>query len=93
MNGSRSVETTLNGDGSASEGILEAIAGVEETDPIDLTPPLYSVVDPEALDVVVQSLGGRSGWIEFDYRGYQVTVDGAGGVSVHLADGDETGSS
>lgn len=93
MNGSRSVETTLNGDVSASEGILETIAGVEGADPIELTPPLYSVVDPEALDTVVESLGGRSGWIEFDYRGYQVTVDCAGGVSVHLTDTNETGDS
>ena len=93
MNGSRSVETTLNGDVSASDGILETIAGVEGVDPIELTPPLYSVVDPEALDAVIESLGGRAGWIEFDYRGYQVTINGAGGVSVHLADTDETGSS
>lgn len=93
MKRSRSVETSLNGDVSASEGILETIAGVEGADLIELTPPLYSVVDPEALDAVVESLGGRSGWIEFDYRGYQVTVDGAGGVSVHLVDADETSGS
>ncbi|WP_336343504.1 HalOD1 output domain-containing protein [Halalkalicoccus ordinarius] len=90
MKRSRSVETTLTEDVNASERILRTIAGVEGMDPIELTPPLYSVVDPEALDAFVESLGERSGWIEFDYRGYQVTVDGAGGVSVHLVDADET---
>lgn len=90
MKRSRSVETTLAEDVSASEVILRTIAAVEGADPTDLAPPLYSVVDPEALDAVIESLGGRSGWIEFDYRGYQVTVDAAGDVNVHLADTDET---
>lgn len=93
MKRSRSVETTLAGDVGASEGILRAIAAVEGADPTELTPPLYSVVDPEALDAVVESLSGTAGWIEFDYRGYQVTVDGAGGVGVHPTDAGGTGGS
>lgn len=93
MKRSRSVETTLAGDVSASEVILRTIAAVEGADPTDLTPPLYSVVDPEALDAVVESLGGTPGWVEFGYRGYQVTVDGAGDVGVHPADADEKGGS
>lgn len=82
MNPDRTVDTTLSGDTTASEGVLDAVAAAERTDPIDLTPPLYSVVDPEALDALVGSLRGDEGWIEFVYRGYLVAVDGAGGVRV-----------
>jgi hypothetical protein len=74
MNGSRTADVPLRGDLTASEVVLEAVAAVERTDPIDLTPPLYTAVDPEALDAVVAFLD-RSGRIEFDYRGHRVTVD------------------
>lgn len=82
MGTSRAIEITLCGETTASEGILDAVAAAERVDPIDLTPPLYSVVDPDALDGFVRSLADETGWIEFVYRGHLVTVDGAGGVRV-----------
>lgn len=82
MDREEAVEFTVSGDTTASEGVLSAVATAERADPIDLTPPLYSVVDPEALDALVRSLNGEAGWIEFVYRGKLVTVDGAGGVRV-----------
>lgn len=78
MNSSRATDITLDGDLTASEGVLEAVAAAERANPIDLSPPLYAVVDPDALDAVVESLHERSGWIEFAYRGHRVTVDGSG---------------
>lgn len=74
------IEVTIAEEASASEEVLEAIAAAEDTDPIGLAPPLYSAVDPEALDALARSMEDRSAWIEFVYQGYLVTVDGSGGV-------------
>lgn len=82
MNLEQGVEFTVSEGSTASETVLDAVAAVERTDPNDLTPPLYSVVDPEALDAFVESLNGRAGRVEFVYRGHLVTVGGSGVISV-----------
>lgn len=82
MNLEQGVEFTVSGGATASETVLDAVAAAERTNASDLTPPLYSVVDPEALDAFVESLGDRTGWVEFVYRGHMVTVDGSGVISV-----------
>lgn len=61
MNLEQGVEFTVSEGSTASETVLDAVAAVERADPNDLTPPLYSVVDPEALDAFVESLNGRRG--------------------------------
>ena len=72
------VERPIDEREGASGGVVEAIAAVEGTDPVDLTTErnivLYEHVDPEALDRVV--LGGRGGNVEigFAVEGYQVSV-------------------
>lgn len=82
MNLEQGVEFTVSEGSTASETVLNAVAAAERTDPNDLTPPLYSVVDPEALDAFVESLNDRAGWVEFVYRGHLVTVGGSGAISV-----------
>lgn len=56
-----------------SIGIVRAVAVLENTDPMEL-PPLYQVLDPEALDALVESNPGPPKRIEFDYYGYEVIV-------------------
>lgn len=53
--------------------VVERIARREGVDPLDL-PPLYSAIDPDILEAVVdqESAGGK---ITFGYCGYEVTVD------------------
>lgn len=82
MNSEQGVEFTVPGGATASETVLDAVAATERTSPSDIVPPLYSVVDPEALDALVESLEGRTGWIEFVYREHLVTVDGSGVISI-----------
>lgn len=82
MNLEQGVELTVSGGATASETVLDAVAAAERTNPSDLAPPLYSVVDPEALDVLVESLSDRTGWVEFVYRGHRVTIDGSGVIDV-----------
>ena len=66
--------------------IAREIAAREETDPTTLEPPLYEVVDVEALETLLgaRELGtaGFEGRISFDYREYTVTVEHTGEVSV-----------
>ncbi|WP_254810545.1 HalOD1 output domain-containing protein [Natronosalvus amylolyticus] len=49
--------------------IVERVAEIEEQDSLDL-PPLYDSVDPDALDRLAESSK-----IQFEYLGYNITVD------------------
>lgn len=66
------------GGASLSEVVLQKVAEREEVPPSELNPPLYDVIDPEALDSVFR---GSTGHISFEYHGYAVTVDCSGNVS------------
>lgn len=56
--------------------IVEEIAEREDCDPLELSPPLYSAVDPNAADALFDSLDASrsTGHIEFTYLGYEITV-------------------
>lgn len=58
---------------SVSECLVEALAAHEGIDAAGLDPPVYDVVDPEALDAVFRR-GSVDGRIEFTFQGYQVVV-------------------
>ncbi|ELY90756.1 HalOD1 output domain-containing protein [Natrialba taiwanensis] len=74
--------------------ILQQIATAEGVEPTELEPPLYNVIDPDALDALVQSMADRTNTdfetqtkparskIEFTYCGYTVRVDETGRVDV-----------
>lgn len=59
--------------------VVTAIADQEGIDPTDLDPPLYEVVDPEALNRLFADTTGR---VSFEYHGYLVTVDAEGSVTL-----------
>ena len=64
-----------------SVAVVCEIADREGVDPTALQPPLWNVVDPEAMDRLV---GGETGdcSIRFQYLDYEICVDGASGVTV-----------
>lgn len=64
---------------SRSTVVIETIAEREGVDPVDLREPLYEVIDPEALDAIVQSGDVR---VTFDYHGYSISVSQTDGVEV-----------
>lgn len=80
---------------SLSDGVITAISTISDSDPVsDALPgtetdkaldPLYTVVDPEALDSVFRSADDdtarTSGQVTFPYHGYEVTVHSEGRVS------------
>lgn len=71
--------------GVATE-IVERIATREGVDPVELEPPLYEVIDPDALDALVDGRRGRPDrsyvLVNFTYNGYAVTVSGGQDVTV-----------
>lgn len=70
---------------TASERVVSAVADSTGTDPLSLD-PLYEVVDPDALDALIepsQPRPDRSGpRISFTYCGCDVVVSAGRGVQV-----------
>ncbi|OAQ52985.1 hypothetical protein HTG_09145 [Natrinema mahii] len=66
---------------SISLRVIDALADATNTDARELE-PLYDVVDPEALDQLVQSGSGADVRVEFEYHGMLVEVRGDGTVTV-----------
>ena len=61
---------------------------MEDVSPEELSPPLGTVIDAEALDRLVNSMGpstATAGEITFEYRGYtiQLRKESEIGISVH----------
>lgn len=69
-----------------SIAIVEKVAALEGTDLTEL-PPLYEVVDPEALDELVESADPESAdfEVEFPYCGHEVTVSTDGEIDIEKA--------
>ncbi|SEQ56631.1 HalOD1 output domain-containing protein [Natrinema salaciae] len=68
-----------------SEEVVTAVATAFDTSPLDLTPPLYDRVDPEALDSLVRS-GPNELRVQFRYNGCAVSIDGRGRTEVSPID-------
>lgn len=71
---------------SITRQIVERVAAAEGVSPTDLESPLYSVVDPDALETLCrQHPGGTAGSdfeVRFTYAGYRVRVTGRDDVEV-----------
>lgn len=65
---------------SRSRAVVEALAEQEGVEPRALDPPLYEVVNPDALDTLFWTDEGAPGAVTFMYNGYRVVVDSAGTV-------------
>ncbi len=79
-------------DKSISTVIAETIARHKDVDPVDLD-PLYTTIDPEALDALFAPLNNgkarASGQIRFTHAGYKVTVTSDRTVDVKPIDEEE----
>ncbi|RKD93354.1 HalOD1 output domain-containing protein [Halopiger aswanensis] len=87
---------TVADDESLTVQLVQAIADAADVDPVDLSPPLYDVVDPEALEALFAPTDGgttRRGRIEFSYAAYRVTVSVAGGsehqITIAVSEADD----
>lgn len=69
-------------DGSLSTSVVTAVSQVTGDDPTEID-PLYEVIDPDALDRLVDSLGDDAdGQVTFTLNGCAVTVTGDGAIAV-----------
>lgn len=75
-------------DESLSDAVVSAVASASGLDPVPATgadgpvlPPLYSAVDPEALDGIFGP-GPTDGSVHFTYHRFDVTARGTGEVVV-----------
>lgn len=81
---------------SPSEKVVRTVADAEGEDPGELDPPLFDVVDPDALDSIFESVDGvdrGTGTIRFQYLGYRVTVLADSSVSIQGQTSSATDSS
>lgn len=69
-----------------SLAVVEAVTAETERDPLDLD-PLYTQIDPDALDTLVASATDNVR-IGFTYEGCDVVVEGSGDISVTPATED-----
>lgn len=60
--------------------VIESLAAVLETDPLELEPPLFSVIDPTALDRLFRP--ETTGRVVFEYGEHTVEVTSDGTVSI-----------
>ncbi len=72
--------------GNVTEDVVEIIADIEGIDPTELTPPLYSVIDPDALNSLFQSSASDdlspSVCVSFQYCGYEVHIESDGELTI-----------
>lgn len=70
--------------------VVEEIARHKGIPPVQLHPPLYSVIDPDALDAVLADGASRDGslplTVSFEYDGCVVHVDSTRDVEVVPSD-------
>lgn len=70
-----------------SSKVVEAIARREGISATEQSPPLYNVVDTDALDALLSknsTLENRSIEVSFEYQGYDVSVESGDVVEVSL---------
>ncbi|HMB49198.1 HalOD1 output domain-containing protein [Natronoarchaeum rubrum] len=62
--------------------IIDAVAEAEGVEPAALDPPLAQVLDPDALETLVEDTTASELEIRFTYRDHEVVVDGSGRVRI-----------
>ncbi len=62
--------------------IVDAVAEAEGVEPVTLEPPLAGVVDPDAVETLIEDPTASDLEIQFAYRGHDVVVDESGRVQV-----------
>lgn len=69
----RKATADVSGERGIFHTVIEAIADAEGVNPTELSPPLYEVIDPDALENLFTS-GLTSGKVVFNYNRCEVSV-------------------
>ncbi len=57
-----------------TDAVVQAVATVEGVEPVDLDIPLFTVIDPDALDSLFESPSDDLG-VTFRYHGHEIELD------------------
>ncbi|GAB7019461.1 HalOD1 output domain-containing protein [Halostagnicola bangensis] len=71
--------------------VIKQVAAHEGIDPVDVSPPLHSVIDTSALDSLFEPANdghSRTGRVSFDYRGHTVVVEQNDRVEIGISEND-----
>lgn len=75
------VQTEIPEERSISQVVIEAVAEAKGIRPVELSPPLYEAIDPEALDrIFADAL--TIGKVVFNYNSCEISVVSDGYVDV-----------
>jgi len=66
---------------SISDQIIREVAAKEGVDPVELTPPLFAVIEPDALDSLFGNPDSRPA-ISFTWQGYTISVGSEWQISI-----------
>lgn len=64
--------------------VITTVAERKGIDPIDLTPPLHSAIDPDALEALFSERDNGFVHVEFTYAGVDVTIEGEENVEIEI---------
>jgi hypothetical protein len=73
-------------EGSICETVVNTVADARGVDPLNLEPPLYEAIDPDALERIATA---HDSSVAFTMAGYRVIVHGSDRVVVCSEDGSE----
>lgn len=77
-----------------SHATVQVVAALEDCSPFELK-PLFSALDPDALDLFFASTSQRpdhsDATVTFDYHGYEVTLHSYGVIAIRSATRDSAG--
>lgn len=80
-----SYETSFNPEiESPCEAIMRALATISGNDQLDMQPPLFESVDPDALNRIITSSQSGTTRVSFTHSDYQVMIESNG--NLHLTE-------
>ncbi|WP_167837511.1 HalOD1 output domain-containing protein [Halosimplex halophilum] len=62
--------------------VVDAVAEAEGVEPATLDPPLAEIVDPDALETLIEDSTASDLEVRSAYRGHDIVVDDSGRVQV-----------
>ena len=80
------IESPSDGELGVCQAVIASVAGAKGIGPEELSPPLYEVVDPDALDSVFTNTSGSrqaEGSVSFEFAGHPITVHSSGEIVVY----------
>lgn len=69
---------------SLSTQVVTMVAERKGIDPAELTQPLHSAIDPDALEVLFSERRNEFVHITFTYAGFEVTIEGDENVEIEI---------